>query len=310
MPSLTQYLQQAFSDVCPSGWSCRREAHLLPRELERFLGYTSRADLLVERSDGSQRLWVEFEVSRADPVANHAKFATAHLFRPWEISDAFVSMVSPHVARGRRNLAANTIALMRHIGMRAFQTLLFPQLDGATVRLLNHMEMAALAERGLDVRQELDRVFAVAEPVVDEGGHRFHLAGNLLEVMLNLRQWRLDMADAMGRAQWGRRTVTYFVCDRRTRGFAPSKFCAFLCVDGSRFSQMDMGQYVTYDESEPRFDGHVARMHLVRRLAMRETTAGDAPEIGRMFQRWLEGYADAITVHPRGPVFLMPPAWF
>jgi hypothetical protein len=27
-------------------------------------------------------LWIEFEVSRADPVANHAKFATAHLFQP------------------------------------------------------------------------------------------------------------------------------------------------------------------------------------------------------------------------------------
>ena len=33
------------------------------------------ADVLLERVDGSRRLWVEFEVSRADPVANHAKFA-------------------------------------------------------------------------------------------------------------------------------------------------------------------------------------------------------------------------------------------
>ena len=72
--------------------------------LEALLGYRPRVDVLLEREDGSRRLWIEFEVSRADPVANHAKFATAHLFQPQAEADSFLAMVSPHVARGRRSL--------------------------------------------------------------------------------------------------------------------------------------------------------------------------------------------------------------
>jgi hypothetical protein len=56
-------------------------------------------------ADG-RRIWVEFEVSRADPVANRAKFATAHLFQSQPAADTFLAMVRPHVDRGRRNLAA------------------------------------------------------------------------------------------------------------------------------------------------------------------------------------------------------------
>jgi hypothetical protein len=52
---------------------------------------------------------VELEVSRADPVANHVKFATAHLVSPMPAGDAFVSMVSRHVVRGRSNLAAHMV---------------------------------------------------------------------------------------------------------------------------------------------------------------------------------------------------------
>ena len=63
--------------------------------LERMLGFAPRADVLLSRADGSTRLWIEFEISRADPVANHAKFATAHLFEPRTSGDTFVSMVSP-----------------------------------------------------------------------------------------------------------------------------------------------------------------------------------------------------------------------
>src|SRR5262245_39790495 len=106
MGSLTSYLQKTFIELCPPGWSCRHEVRLLPSELQHVLGYNPRADVLLERNDGARRLWIEFEVSRADPVANHAKFATAHLFKTQLQSDSFVAMVSPHVDRGRRNLAA------------------------------------------------------------------------------------------------------------------------------------------------------------------------------------------------------------
>src|SRR5436190_187749 len=138
MGALTVYLQREFERQCPSGWVSHKEVRLLPADLEDLLGYAPRADVLLQRSDGTRRLWIEFEVSRADPVANHAKFATAHLFQPQLASESFVAMVSPHVARGRRNLAANTVAVMRHVGMSAFQTVLLPQLTGAEVQRLNH----------------------------------------------------------------------------------------------------------------------------------------------------------------------------
>ena len=113
MGTLTGYLQREFARHCPDGWVARGEVPVLSRDLAALLGYAPHADVLLERHDGTRRLWIEFEVSRADPVANHAKFATAHLFQPQLKTDSFVAMVSSHVARGRRNLAANTVSLMR-----------------------------------------------------------------------------------------------------------------------------------------------------------------------------------------------------
>src|SRR5687767_14813347 len=101
---LARYLQEQFRSRCPEGWRCTAERPLLDARDRALLGYDPRADVLLERADGTRRLWIEFEISRADPAANHAKFATAHLFRPWGASDAFVSMISAHVARGRRTL--------------------------------------------------------------------------------------------------------------------------------------------------------------------------------------------------------------
>jgi len=105
MGNLTTYLQRAFSEQCPKGWTSNSEVQLLSDELNDLFGYSSRADILLTKDDGSRRLWIEFEISRADPVANHAKFATAHLFSRQLQTDCFISMVSSHVVRGRRNLA-------------------------------------------------------------------------------------------------------------------------------------------------------------------------------------------------------------
>jgi hypothetical protein len=90
------------------------------------LGYDPRADVVLTNTASKTRVWIEFEVSRADPVANQTKFATAHLFLPQTPADHFVAMVSPHIDRGRRNLAAGAIRLMRRVGMSAFQTTLLP----------------------------------------------------------------------------------------------------------------------------------------------------------------------------------------
>lgn len=90
MGTLTSYLQQEFIRRSYPGWVCRHERRILPRHLEDFLGYAPRVDVLLERQDGTRRLWIEFEISRADPVANHTKFATAHLFEPQRDTDTFI----------------------------------------------------------------------------------------------------------------------------------------------------------------------------------------------------------------------------
>src|SRR5262245_3810874 len=124
--TLTPFLQREFKRHAPPGWECASEVPLLPAELIRLLGYDPRADVMFNDPASRSRIWVEFEVSRADPVANHAKFATAHLYAPQAPSDHFISMLSPHIDRGKRNLAAATIRLMRRVGMSAFQTTLLP----------------------------------------------------------------------------------------------------------------------------------------------------------------------------------------
>lgn len=92
MAQLANFLQESFVAQSPSGWSCQRETRVLSSELEQLLGYSPRADVCLESIDASRRIWIEFEISRADPVTNHAKFATAHLFKPFEASDTFVSI--------------------------------------------------------------------------------------------------------------------------------------------------------------------------------------------------------------------------
>jgi hypothetical protein len=99
MGTLPGYLQHAFAAACPPGWSAMAEVALLSDDLAALLGYRPQADLLLTHTAGG-RIWVEFEVSRADPVANHAKFATAHLFHPQPASDRFLAMVSPTSSAG------------------------------------------------------------------------------------------------------------------------------------------------------------------------------------------------------------------
>lgn len=312
MGTLTGYLQETFAQYRPAGWLCRAEMPVLTPELERLLGYAPRADVLLERPDGS-RLWIEFEISRADPVANHVKFATAHLFQPQPAHDVFVAMISPHVDPGRRNLAANTISLMRRVGMAAFQTVLLPQLTGPAIKRLNHLDAPALAGESLPIRDEVERVLAVTQPVLATPERRIHLAGDVLEVLLNLHQWHTDLGTAAGRAAWGRRTITYFVVDPRSWWFAPAKFCAYVAVPPPGTlarAEMTTALYVTLDGMDGRFDGHKARLHLTRRLAFVEHPAPHAPELAAPFARWMDAHQERITVHRDGPVFLLPPAWW
>jgi hypothetical protein len=321
MGALTSFLQVEFARRCPPGWRARGEGRLLPRALERLLGYSARADVVLEKLDDSLRLWIEFEVSRADPVANHAKFATSHLFQPQQPPDRFLAMVSPHVTRGRRNLAFNAVALMRQVGMRAYQTVLFPYLSPADVQRLNQLDVAALPAENLDIDREVERALAVTEPMVTTADHDIHLVGDLLAVMLSLRQWNEDMSMAGLRHMWGSRTVTYFVRDEESGLFAPSKFCAYTAVPArptppedphkrAGLGTMTVAIYTALNDSSHLLDGHRAQRHLTLGLGMTAVSPADVPELDAAFSQWRERNADSIIVHPAGPVFLLSPDWF
>ena len=317
MGSLTTFLQHGFAQSCPRGWLCSSEQPVISADTGRRLGYTPRADVLLTRRDDSARLWIEFEVSRADPVANHAKFATASIFEPRPDTDTFVSMVSAHVDRGRHNLAASTIYLMRAIGMNAFQTLLLPQLQGEEVKTLNHRSVEELlANPPIEIAPEIDRVFSIAHSFADAGGHRIHFAGNIFEVMLNVRRWNDETSAPTGKALWGKRTVTFFVHDRVAGLFAPSKYCAFVPVTTNRVStasrlEMDMSTYVRLDETESRFDGAVARNHLQRRLGLRVVRVEDAePTEIEAFWAWHGTRKPQLRLHPKGPHLIQAPSWW
>jgi hypothetical protein len=321
MGTLTTFLQREFERRCPPGWVCRKEKHLLSGFLEKILGYEARADALLEKEDGTKRLWIEFEVSRADPVANHVKFATSHLFQAQVATDCFVSMVSPHVTRGRRNLAANTIVLMRRVGMRAFQTVLLPHHTPAAIQQLNQLEPALLTAQGIPVEAEIERAITVSEPTVTMSDYEIHLVGDLMDVILNLRQWNEDIRTEQGKQRWGRRTVTYFVYDPESGDFAPSKFCAYIAIPSSPdaaplaraipgLARMTIEVYSWLNEGTHLLDGGAAQNHLTARLAMTSRTRSSAPEIADLFDSWLERVAASVAVHPQGPIFLLPPEWF
>lgn len=320
MGALTNYLQREFERLSAPEWVCQPEVHVLSAEMEQVLGYAPRADVILTHRERPQRLWVEFEVSRADPVANHAKFATAHLFRPQLENDVFVAMVSSHVTRGRRNLAANMVLLMRQAGMSAFQTLLFPKVPPVEIKRLNHLDWHDLEQEHPTVDAELDRALSITRPVLTAQGKRIHFAGDLLEVVMNLRQWNEELATAEGSTLWGRRTISYFVFDPQSGNFAPSKFCAYIpLLDGRAILPgrpllkrplMSVALYAALDQHAESFDGSQARSHLVDRLAMDPKTAVQAPEVADAFALWLRLHAASVAVHPSGPVFLLPPSWF
>jgi hypothetical protein len=73
MGYLAKYLQNALINRCPKGWKCHAEFKVFTPELERLLGFSPRGDVLLVNEQTGRRLWIEFEISRADPLANHAK---------------------------------------------------------------------------------------------------------------------------------------------------------------------------------------------------------------------------------------------
>ena len=325
MSELARYLQGAFREACPEGWECVAEAPVAQRELVPPLGFAPRADLLLRRADGSRRIWIELEVSRADPAANQVKFGVLHLFMPFSDSDAFVSMVSRHVASGRRNLASASALLLRRAGMTAFQTCLLPGVPAEDIKRLNHSDRATIDAAHLDVATERDRVLAITERQGEWRGLDIHFASNLMEVRWSVRNWTREISEPGGRDVWGTRTVRYFVCDEAAHAFAPSKFCAYVAIPrrstdadavavagpSSVAVPMRIPIYAEIHQGLRIFDGNRAWRHLTRFLGMRLEPLADASgDLRDGFARWQRGVRDAIRVHPRGPVLVRFPEWF
>lgn len=316
--SLTEYLEEGFTKHCPHGWRCYREKRLISPEAEKALGYSPRADVLLTNESASFRVWVEFEISRADPVANHAKFLTARHFGELAPEDAFLSMVSSHVARGRRNLASGMISIMRHMSVVAFQTVLLPHLREEEIFHLNHAGRSFLQRKGPDVRPELERAIRVCFPMFERGAHRIHFASDPVEVLRAVRTWNQEIKTHQGTLLWGGRFAQYFVHDPSSGDFAPSKFCAFLPVGtGSQLPQgigrpfgMTLALYADLGEEESRFDGAIAWKHLVDRLGFaRKEIAGDC-RLTASFERWKAQLPQPVVMERRRTYAIVPPDWY
>ena len=226
-------------------------------------------------------------------------------------------MVSSHVTLGRRNLAANTILLMRRVGMSAFQTVLFPTIPPADIKWLNHLSLPELLAHSIDTDSELARALHIANPLSITDQYQLHYAGDLFDVFCNVKQWNDELASTAGQTLWGKRTIKYFVYDASTNLFAPSKYCAYinaLTTSSSTFitnhQLMSMPLYISLDESEPKFDGNLAHTHLTKHLNMSLTTPAASPAIATHFDRWLVTQTTHIRLHPSGPMFLVAPSWF
>lgn len=317
MANLATHLQHQFSEHCPPGWHADHEVKLLSEQVGRLLGYAPQVDILLERDDGSCRLWIEFELIRADPVANHARFATAHLFEPQARGDLFLSMISPHVAVHHRNVAANMILAMRRLGMAAFQTLLLPYHTTAGIRRLRSLSLDALGREPFDIPAEITRVLSVTLPALECPAGNIHFAANIIEVLFNVYRWNLQLQTDAGRARWGQHTVPCFVYDPRFHHFAPARFAAYvpLAPPGHPAAAgfpagMTVEQYARIAGTRPIADSRRARRHLAGNLAMRLVTPDTVPGLFPHFDRWLATCRDAINLPATAPQILLPPAWF
>jgi hypothetical protein len=315
---LARYLQREFLSHCPDGWRCFAERPLLDARDRALLGYDPKADILLERIDGTRRLWIEFEISRADPAANHAKFAAAHILRAWTPEDAFISMISSHVARGRRNLGAGMIHVMRQVGFDAFQTLLLPAIGRDVIKTLNH-HAPALHEAQPDVLPEIERALTVAEPQAVNTDGRLHFAADVFDVLLNLRRWNDEADDPEVAAIWRRRAVRYAVVDPSTGWCAPAKFAAYVLLPSrdsadaiwsGMASSLTFERYRALDQHEPSFDGHRAWIHLTRQLGFTNRPYGEVSAESAAFDAWYARRDHLVQIDRQVVRLLTPPPSF
>lgn len=298
---IAEALQRRWVEHPPAGWIAAREVGLISASEGRMLGYQPKADLMLRNLDSNQRVWIELEVSRADPVANHVKFGSAHLLNPIPAADAFVSLVSRHVATGRSNLAAHAIWLLRANGLRAFQMPLLPRLDADTIRRLNQGELSL---ENLPT-PDLGEILNSTEPVGIAGGSGIYQVTNRLEVILNIHQWNKDIVREDAGTVWGRRRVRYFVYDSYSGLFAPSKFAAYTRILNALAPDeplpynpaMTVQAYSKIPHETSIFDGRKA-WQKISSLGFQVTKASDcSAKIQNHFRSWLGVHAATLHVN-------------
>jgi hypothetical protein len=149
-----EVLGTAFHDLlAPRGVVPRitYEANVFSETLREEIGYSPAADVLVEYAwDGEELyVWVELEVSRADPVANPAKFIVALSERSARRGEIFVFALSKSIQRGRAALCRRFVKLMQARGFPVYTEDLLPS---ATEHLISRLNVSS--------REEFDRLLA------------------------------------------------------------------------------------------------------------------------------------------------------
>jgi hypothetical protein len=315
MGSLAPYLTRSMEAHLPAGWAGTAEARVFtPRQASEF-GFQGACDLLLENQQECRKVWIEFEISRSDPVANQVKYAVRHVVSPYSAKESFISMGSTHLAPGRKLLLQANVHVLRRLGMRAFHLPLLPHLDGPEIQRLNQLDQGLLDRENLPVKKDVERLLAVIEPIASRGGIDAHYIGDLSEALLNVRRWNEQMTLEKNQRKWGKRTVTFFATDPTEKLFAPSKFCAYQ-ISGDTDKKQDnelpgainISNYVRLGEQNPKFDGRLARLHLEKRLGMQLLEKGSLEEttIHKIFKNWLPKQEKYIRLHPKGPKFLVP----
>jgi hypothetical protein len=309
---LAGHLVRSLAEIARTRWTSRIESELLPREISERLGISPRADLMLSAADAS-RVFVELEISRADPVANQAKFLVAMQAGAIGPEDVLLCMLSPHIRPGKRSLSAAFGRHLRSTGVRAFTVSLLPGFTADEVYRLNHTSIDVLTRARLPVAEELGRLVSVVEPR-GERDHRIHFAGDVTDVVANLWAWN-DAMSGEGADTWAGRAAQFFVHDPLSKTFAPAKFCAFLPASRAGGPPtpltMTMPIYASLGERDPRFDGHRARQHLTNRLAFRcVAVEGDEDkDRAEAFSRWAGALGTKIKL--RTPTFVLaPPSWY
>jgi len=121
-------------------------------------------------------------------------------------------------------------------------------------------------------------------------------------VILNIHQWNKDMQEPDAHATWGRRRVRYFVHDRNSGLFAPSKFAAYTRIPNSPAADeplpynpaMTVRAYANVPHDTPIFDGRKA-WQKISSLGFEVKNAADCPPgVQNQFRSWLDIHAAAL----------------